>query len=398
MYTISFFSQKSKVEIDTSVNIVYNRETIIHREGASAIRIMENRRALHQIPELDRELPLTLAYLREELAGLGCRVFAPMESSLCAWFDFGAEKAIAFRADMDALPIRERSGAAWASKHPGRMHACGHDGHMAILLELARRLSAKEHLNRNVLLIFQPAEEASGGAKPICDTGVLSEYNVEAIFGLHLWPGLEKGKIFSRPCGMMSRSAELDLDFFGKSAHIGRSWEGVDSMEAACVFLQRAYALERSLPAEVPRLLKFGKMEGGTVRNALAAHTRLEGGLRAFRDEVFFGLRDKLLEIAGEVEAQFGCTVKLHTSNGYPAVWNPEDLCEKIHAIAPFGHLEEPSMTTEDFSWYQRCVPGMFFFLGLGDCPALHSDSFDFDEGVLPLGADYFEKIAEGWV
>ena len=397
MYTISFFLQKCKVEIDTSDNIVYNGETFIHREGAFVIRTKKDRRALHQIPELDRQLDHTISYLRGELEGLGCTLFSPIEGSLCAWFDFGAEKSIAFRADMDALPIAEKTGAAYASRHPGRMHACGHDGHMAILLELARRLSAKQPHTRNVLLVFQPAEEASGGAKPICDTGVFAQYAVEAIFGLHLWPGLEKGKIFSRPGEMMSRSAELDVDIFGKSAHIGRSWEGIDSMEAACVFLQKAYALERSVPADIRRLLKFGHLQSGTVRNALSAHTRMEGGLRAFSDEVFFGLRDRLLEIAKEVEEQFGCEVRVHTSNGYPAIHNPKELHDKVHAIAPFEHLEEPSMTTEDFSWYQRFVPGMFFFLGLGDTPALHSDNFDFDESVLNIGADFFEKIAEGW-
>ena len=397
MYTISFFSQKCKVEIDTSDNIVYNGETFIHREGAFVIRTKKDRRALHQIPELDRQLDQTVSYLRGELEGLGCQLFSPIDGSLCAWFDFGAERAIAFRADMDALPIEEKTGAAYASRHPGRMHACGHDGHMAIALELARRLGTKQHLSRNVLLVFQPAEEASGGAKPICDTGVFAEYGVEAIFGLHLWPGLPKGKIFSRPGEMMSRSAELDVDIFGKSAHIGRSWEGIDATEAACVFLQKAYALERSVPADIRRLLKFGHIQSGTVRNALSAHARMEGGLRAFSDEVFFGLRDRLLEIAKEVENQFGCTVKVHLSNGYPAIHNPKELHDRVQAIAPFEHLEEPSMTTEDFSWYQRYVPGMFFFLGLGDAPALHSDKFDFDESVLNIGADFFEKIAEGW-
>ena len=397
MYTISFFSQKCKVEIDTSHNFVYNRKTFIHREGAFAIRIIKNRRALHQIPELDRQLDQTVSYLRGELEGLGCKLFSPIDGSLCAFFDFGAEKAIAFRADMDALPIAEKTGAPYASRHPGRMHACGHDGHMAIALELARRLRTKQHLSRNVLLVFQPAEEASGGAKPICDTGIFEKYHVEAIFGLHLWPGLEKGKIFSKPGEMMSRSAELDVDIYGRSAHIGRSWEGIDATEAACVFLQRAYALERSVPADIRRLLKFGRLQSGTVRNALSAHARMEGGLRAFSDEVFFGLRDRLLDIAKEVENQFGCTVKVHTSNGYPAIHNPRSLHDRVSAIAPFEHLEEPSMTTEDFSWYQRYVPGMFFFLGLGDTPALHSDNFDFDESVLNIGADFFEKIAEGW-
>ena len=397
MYTISFFLQKCKVEIDTSDKIVYNGKTNFHREGAFVISVIFDRRRLHEIPELDRCLPKTISYLTAALEGLGYRIFTPIEGSLCAWFDFGCEKAIAFRADMDALPITEITGAAYASRHPGIMHACGHDGHMAIALELARRLSVKKHLNRNVLLVFQPAEEATGGAKPICDTGIFTEYQVEAIFGLHLWPGLEKGTIFSKPGPMMSRSAELDVDIFGRSAHIGRSWEGIDATEAACIFLQKAYALERSVPAEIPRLLTFGKLHSGTVRNALSAHARLEGGLRAFSDKVFFGLRDQLLKIAREVEQQLGCKVLLRTSDGYPAIDNPKELHDKVYAIAPFAPLEEPSMTTEDFSWYQRYVPGMFFFLGLGENPALHSDNFDFDESVLSLGADFFEKIAEGW-
>ena len=397
MYTISFFSQKRKVEIDTSDKIVYNRETNFHREGAFVISVIFDRRQLHQIPELDRHLPETLAYLRGRLEGLGCELIEPAQGSLCAWFDFGCRKAIAFRADMDALPIEEKTAASYASRHPGRMHACGHDGHMAILLELARRLRGRKGLQRNILLVFQPAEEASGGAKELCDTGIFEKHQVEAIFGLHLWPGLTKGKLFSRPGEMMSRSAELDVDFFGKSAHIGRSWEGVDATEAACVFLGKAYELERSIPADIRRLLRFGKLQSGTVRNALSAHARLEGGLRAFSDEVFFGIRQRLLEIAKEVEGQFGCTVKIHTSDGYPAVHNPRALWDRVCAIAPFENLEEPSMTTEDFSWYQRYLPGMFFFLGLGENPALHSENFDFDESVLTLGADFFEKIAEGF-
>ena len=240
-------------------------------------------------------------------------------------------------------------------------------------------------------------DESTGGAKDLCDTGIFGQYNVEAIFGLHLWPGLEKGRVFSRRNELMARASEVNVDIYGKSAHIARSWEGIDSMEAACVFLQKAYALERSVPADIRRLLKFGHMQSGTVRNALSAHARMEGGLRAFSDEVFFGLRDRLLEIAKEVETSFGCEVRVHTSNGYPAIHNPRELHDKVHAIAPFEYLEEPSMTTEDFSWYQRFVPGMFFFLGLGDTPALHSDNFDFDESVLNIGADFFEKIAEGW-
>lgn len=359
------------------------------------MQIIEDRRNLHRIPELDRRLPKTMEYLKNALAGLGCRVFSPIESSLCAFFNFGKEDTIAFRADCDALPITEANAHDFASTHPGVTHACGHDGHMAIALELARRLSEKKKLPHNVLIVFQPAEETIGGAKDICDTGVFSEYNVKAIFGLHIWPGLEKGKVFSRENEMMSRSSELTVDVYGKSAHIGRSWEGRDALAAAVEFYTRVTELERALPDNVFRLLKFGYFTSGSVRNALSDHTHMEGSLRAFQDETFEQLADGVRAIAADIEAKTGCRFMVHMSSGYPAILNPPELCAKVRRIAPFEYLPEPSMTTEDFSWYQRTVPGMFFFLGLGECPALHAANFDFDESVLTVGADFFEKIAE---
>lgn len=361
------------------------------------MQIYADRHALHRIPELDRDLPRTLAYLEETLSRLNCMVFAPMEGALCAWFDFGAEKAIAFRADMDALPITEKTGAPYASDHPGCMHACGHDGHMAILLELARRLSARETMNHNVLLVFQPAEETTGGAKEICDTGVFETHQVQAIFGLHLWPGLEAGRVFSRKEEMMARSCEVTVDICGKSAHIAKAAEGVDALMAGAEFYRRAMELEKALPENCFRLLKFGKFHSGTVRNALSAHTHMEGSLRAFQEDVFDGLAKGLDAIGEDLENVYGCTVAIHKSDGYPAVMNPEDLYDRAAKAAEFSSLEEPCMTAEDFSWYQRYLPGMFFFLGLGDTPALHADTFDFDESILVKGADFFEKLAENF-
>ena len=225
------------------------------------MKIIEDRRALHRIPELDNDLPQTMAYLEQALAGLKCRVFSPMQSALCAWFDFGQETAIAFRSDADALPILEKTGAEFASCHPGKMHACGHDGHMAIALELARRLSEKKELPHNVLIVFQPAEETTGGAKALCQTGVFDRHKVEAIFGLHLWPGLPEGQIASRAEEMMARSCEVKVDVLGRSAHIARAEEGLDALEAGAKFYLRALDMERKMPKEVFRLLKFGKFE-----------------------------------------------------------------------------------------------------------------------------------------
>ena len=357
--------------------------------------IINDRQALHAIPELELTLPKTAAYLKNSLEKLRCTLTYPMGDAICAFFDFGKNDAIAFRADMDALPIPEETGLPFASQHPGKMHACGHDGHMATLLELARRLDQKEDLPHNVLLIFQPGEESPGGAKIICDTGILEKYNVKAVFGLHLWPGLEAGRVFTRENELMSHASEVTIDVYGKSAHLAKAECGIDALAAAVELYSRVRQTEQALPKEIYRLMNFGLLQSGTVRNAVSRHTHMEGSLRAFQDETFDGLKNSLYAIAADVEKKYGCSVNIHMSEGYPAVMNPPALCGRLAEILDFGCLEEPTMTAEDFAWYQKFVPGVFFFLGLGDVPALHTDTFHFDEGILEKGADFFEKLAE---
>lgn len=359
------------------------------------MEIIEDRRRLHQIPELQMNLPKTVSYLTQVLTPLGCEVFSPMESALCAWFDFGQASSIAFRADCDALAVPEQTDLPFASTHPGQMHACGHDGHMAILLELARRLSQKKALPHNVLLIFQPGEETPGGAKFLCQTDIFEKYQVTAVFGLHLWPGLPEGEIFSRKRELMSRSSEINVDITGRSSHLSKAHEGLDAMAAAIKFYEKATQMEQALPEETYRLLKFGYMTAGTVRNAIAAHARLEGSLRAFQDDVFDSLLDGLYAIGKQVESETGCTVTITSADGYPAVYNPEALFDRVNAAVPIASLAAPDMSSEDFSFYQKKLPGMFFFLGLGDTPPLHSATFCFDEQILVKGADFFESLAE---
>ena len=362
------------------------------------MQLIDDRRALHRIPELDSTLPQTMAYLENALEGLNCSVFSPMESALCAFFDFGRKDAVAFRADADALPILEKNKVPYAPAHKGCMHACGHDGHMAILLELARRLSKKEALPHNVLLVFQPAEETTGGAKQLCATGIFRRYQVQAIFGLHLWPQLPEGMIASRCNEMMARSCEVRVDVYGKSAHIAKAQEGVDALAAGVDFYQRVMKLEGALPKNIFRLLKFGKFESGTVCNALSDHTHMEGSLRAFQDDVFFSIRAGIVSIAKDIERAYGCTVNLYMTEGYPAVMNPPDLHRRVRRAVGFFELDAPSMTAEDFSWYQKSLPGMFFFLGTGDTAPLHSDTFDFNEDILLKGVQFFEDLAESFV
>lgn len=359
------------------------------------MQIFQDRQALHRIPELDRYLPQTVRYLQEQLSGLKCHVFSPMSGALCAWFDFGADSAIAFRSGMDALPITENTGLPFSSQNPGRMHACGHDGHMAILLELARRLDGKTGLKRNVLLVFQPASETTGGARDLCDTGIFKKYHVEAIFGLLLWPELPENTVASRCYEMMSRACEVRVDIVGRPAHVVKAAQGLDAMNAGVMFYRRAMAMEGALPKNVFRLLKFGKMESGTAGNVISGNTRMEGTLRAFRDDVFFSLRAGLVSIAKEVEKSTGCTVTVYMNEGDPPVINPGKLYRKVKPLISFEELEVPSMVTEDFSWYQQKLPGMLFFLGIGDVPALHTDDFTFNEQVLLKGVEFFEELAE---
>ena len=357
-------------------------------------QILADRRALHRMPELDRDLPRTMEYLHSSLSGLRCALSSPIPGSLCAYFDNGADATLAFRSDADALPTTEATGAPYASEIPGRMHACGHDGHMAMLLELARRLD-QIHTDRNFLLIFQPAEETTGGAKDICESGVFDDKNVQAIFGMHIWPGLEKGKIFSRENELMARSCELTVEITGKSCHIAKAHEERDALMAGVEFARRMAEYEKSLPESVHRVLRFGKMTSGSVRNAISDFTRMEGSLRTFQEEIFHAILDRLKRMAEEISGETGCDVQVHTSQGYPAVINPPEICARVRKCGvAYADIPLPAMTTEDFSWYQRRLPGMFFFLGVGETPALHNSAFDFDDTVLSSGADFLEQLA----
>lgn len=362
------------------------------------MNVVEYRRALHRIPELDCQLPETCEYVRSVLEPLGCRLSSPTPGSLCAWFDGGKAETVAFRADMDALPVTEATGLPYASAYPGRMHACGHDGHTAMLLGLAEFVA--EHLAelpRNVLLIFQPAEETTGGAEALCP--VLAEHHVTRVFGAHLWPNLPEGKVFTRPGPLMARSNEVTITVTGKSVHLSRAAQGKDAMLAGIQYLECAYDMIASLPPEEPRTMGFGKMVSGTVRNAVSGKTVLEGSLRTYREETYLHCRSQLEEIGKSVAESTGCAVDVYLNQGYPAVWNHEELldtiCRDLGSDAP-EMLAEPALAADDFSFYQRAVPGIYFFLGLGPVPELHAPNFDFrDEEVLPQGVEFWKKLVQ---
>lgn len=360
--------------------------------------VVDHRRLLHRIPELDNQLPETIRYVRSVLDPLGCTLSAPIPGSVCAFFDAGKAETVAFRADMDALPVTESTGLPYASEHPGRMHACGHDGHTAMALTLAEYVSTHlAELARNVLFLFQPAEETTGGARRLCESGILERHHVTRVFGLHLWPGLPAGQMFTRPGPLMARANEVTVTVTGKSVHLSRAGQGRDALAAGVEYLRRAYAMVDGLPPEEPRAFLFGKMVSGTVRNAVSGKTVLEGSLRTYREETYHFCKECLEAIGRALEAETGCGVEVDLNEGYPAVWNHEGLYETVCAAlgkdAP-GLMEAPALAAEDFSFYQKAVPGVFFFLGTGQTAELHAPEFCFDdEAVLPQGVEFLKRL-----
>lgn len=359
-------------------------------------RLTRFRRDLHQIPELDLDLKKTQSYIVNALSTLPCKLSMPIKGSVIAYFDANKNNSIAFRCDMDALSIQEKTKHSFVSKHEGNMHACGHDGHMAIMLEFAYQLTEYYlELPHNVVLIFQPGEESVGGAKLLCETGFINKYHIQAIFGIHLWPFLEKGKIVTRKKEMMASAKEVKIDVYGKSSHIAQYQKGIDAMYYAMNIIQDLYVyVEKEIPEE-EGLLRFGVFQSGTMRNIVSNHTLIEGSLRYFHEETY----EKIKRFTDEIIIKYkqkGVLIKINYSEGYPTVINDEKLVEWIQDILPeVGILHEAQMTAEDFSFYQKAIPGVFFFLGTGSSIPLHSDIFNFDEEVLVHGVELYKAISK---
>lgn len=366
--------------------------------------VMQYRRDLHQIPEFAFEEYKTSAYIKEEIKKLG---FTPIEicgTGVAVYIDYGNKSTIAYRADMDALKINEESSCDFKSKHDGFMHACGHDGHMAILLGFLNYLSKrKEKFNKNVLAIFQPAEEYIGGAKEIIKTKIFEKYNVEAIYGLHIFPEFNEGIIACRAGELMSSSTEIDVTITGKSAHGAMPHTGIDTLLVASEFVTQAqYLVSRKVSPMEKAVLTFGKINGGDARNIIAEKIRIEGTMRSFNDEVNKVLTEGLLNITKGLEQTYGVTVDIDIRYLYPPVINNSSLYAEfrktVDTLCEYIELENPYMLAEDFSYYGTATKALFFFLGVkneakGYVHPLHSNMLDFDEKALKLGIKTYIEL-----
>lgn len=367
---------------------------------------MENfvkyRRDLHKIPEIRMEEHKTSAYIQAVLKNHPCKLETVIGTGILAFYDNNAGETIAFRADMDALNLPEVKETEYKSTHPGTMHACGHDGHMSMLLSLSDYLAQNyTKFQFNVLLIFQPAEESIGGAEQIIASGALDKYNITRIFGYHVWPGAPVGTITTKPGPLMARASELTLTVTGKSAHCATPESGIDANEVLVHIINDAYTMrETELPEGTLSLLRFGVIKGGDVRNILAQKAEALGSVRAFDDGVFDFMMKRLTEICAHYDAKYGSKTEIHATTGYPAVMNDEKLFEEFKTVLSenninFALFPKPHMTGEDFAFFQKKYPGLFAFVGLGDVPALHNNQFDFDERALETGIKGFIGILE---
>jgi hippurate hydrolase len=357
------------------------------------------RTALHQIPEIGFQEFETQAYLFDVISNWDAVVHALQPTGLIAYFDNAAQTTIAFRCDMDALAVQEDTTHDFPSGNAGYMHACGHDAHMAMILGLGDYLNAHRGQQAvNVVLIFQPSEEANGGqgAQSIVDSGWLDQYGVKAIFGMHVWPGLAKGHIFTRSGALLAQSSETMVDVYGRSAHIASSEQAVDALQIACRLMTSIYDYDADFNPDIPYLIKFGLMRAGTINNVIADHAHVFGSIRSYDATVQQGIKNDLRRLADCFEDTYGCRIELSYNDGCPAVVNDASLSSKVQKVVEFDLLPEPVLQAEDFGVYTQHYPCVFFLLGLGDTPALHQANFDFDMDLLTVGRDFFISLLKG--
>lgn len=359
------------------------------------------RRELHQIPEIGLKEEKTAAYIRHELEQMGYSWESVVNTGTAVFIDFGKEDTIAFRSDIDGLPIQEKNQIDFVSQHSGIMHACGHDGHMSALLGLAKRIKeSNEEFPHNILLIFQPAEESPGAARFVVDTGILKKYCVKAIFGMHLMPHIEEGKIACKAGPLMAMCGELDVTIHGKGTHAGLPHEGIDSIVIASELIQQYQTIASRLVSPFsPIIMNVGKIVGGSARNSVASETKLYGTMRCYSEELYNQILSYIQHIHDGMEKAYGCHIEWSCPPLYPPLINDTQLYQKFikNVANEYIELDEPMMLSEDFSYYQKEVPGVFFFLGtkIKDYQSgLHTETFNFNESVLEIAVNLYYQLA----
>lgn len=374
------------------------------------------RQELHRVPELGLELPETRKIVLRELAALGLPThFSDKTSGVLAVLRGEAQvasgvprKRLLLRADMDALPIREAVVSEFSSEYPGRMHACGHDAHMAILLGAARILSAhRKQIAGDLLFLFQPGEEGLGGAKILLEEGLLErEGSVAAAFAIHMEPSARAGCIESRAGALLAAADSFSITVHGKGGHGSRPHLAVDPIPAACeIVLALQAMLTRSLDATDPSVLTVTQIHAGTTTNVIPAEVQLQGTLRTLSTENRTRLLDGVARVVQGVASAHAVRATFEVQAGYPLTRNDPaftqfafEVGRTLFGVADVVELPAPKLYAEDFSYILEKIPGAMFFLGAspqdGEVHPVHSDRMRMDETVLCRGVALHAALA----
>ncbi len=385
---------------------------------AEAASMAELRRDIHAHPELSFQEHRTAELVARKLGEWGIEVHRGLGGTgVVGVISHGTSgRAIGLRADMDALPLQETNGFAHASRHAGVMHACGHDGHTAMLLAAARQLARQRTFDGTVYLIFQPAEEGGAGARRMIEDGLFERFPMEAVFGMHNWPGLPAGTFALSPGPVMASSNEFRIVIHGKGGHAAMPHNAIDPVLVACQMVQAFQTIvSRNIKPIEAGVISVTMVHAGHASNVIADSCELQGTVRTFTLEVLDRIEARMREVAQHTCAAFGARCEFHFERNYPPTVNAER--EVAFARRVMAQIvgedrvlpQEPTMGAEDFAFMLQAKPGAYAFIGNGDglhrlhghgegpC-TLHNPSYDFNDELIPLGATYWVRLVEAWL
>jgi hippurate hydrolase len=384
---------------------VHNRIAEFHAEMTAW------RRDFHEHPELAFEEVRTAGIVAQKLREFGCdEVHTGIAKTgvvgVIRGSGAGSGRAIGLRADMDALPILEDTGVPYASKTPGKMHACGHDGHTTMLLGAAKYLAETRNFDGTVHVIFQPAEENFGGGEVMVKEGLFERFPMERVFGLHNWPGLPAGTFAWRHGPVMAAVANLEVTITGKGAHGAMPHNGNDPIVVAAAIVQALQSIvARNVEPVDAGVVTIGHINGGFTYNVIPQTVTMLGTARWFAKEVGDLLERRFLETVAGIAAAFGATAEAKFIRLYPATVNEAastdlaaDAARAVQGESRVIHMSKPTMGGEDFSFMLEVKDGAYLMLGGGRGPDdanVHHPRYDFNDEILPVGASWWAALAE---
>jgi len=367
------------------------------------------RRDLHRHPELDFDVRRTAGKVAERLRAFGCdEVVEGIGRTGVVGVIKGRSNAsgrvIALRADMDALPMTEATGLPWASATPGRMHACGHDGHTAMLLGAAKYLAETRNFDGAAVVVFQPAEEGGGGGREMVEDGMMDRFGVTEVYGLHNAPGRPVGEFAIRPGPVMAAADHLEIHLEGKGGHAAKPHECVDTtLVAAHVMIALQSLASRTVdPLESVVVTVASLHTGGDAFNVIPQTVAMKGTVRTLSAEVQDLVEPRLRALVEHTALAFGARAEVVYRRNYPVTVNAAaqaafaaDVAAEIAGEAGVEREVAPLMGSEDFSFMLNARPGAFIFLGNGDSAHVHHPAYDFDDAAIPAGCSYWARLVE---